>query len=282
MRVKRLLLVISALACLAALVTATSSAQRRHRARRGARSAAAAPARGDGCDLSFTGSSRKAVKLRDASLDYTFRNGGRAISVADFFASTCSLDQDVPTNPRDISNDEAMDSEKLKIKIKAFVMAMKRDPDNDLHVQVADRARPYSQEQLIVEIPPGAEYCDARSALMRMFRSDGGTTLSRGFIFRHPPRVEVTGYLFLDKAHMRARRTDFCTNNGGRGIKGWLAQSPVRGIWELQPGHRAEGREVGGLQHEAEAARIAAASPNDSSDAIRLRLSRSVPIFALT
>lgn len=163
------------------------------------------------------------------------------MSVADFFAFTCPLDVRVPTRKSDVPEGEAMESEKVKIKIRAFVMAMKRDPDNDLHVQIADRSRPYSQQQLIVEIPPGEAYCDARSALMAMFRSDGGARLSRGFVFKHPPHVEVTGYLFLDKAHMRARRTDFCTNNGGRGIKGGLAASPVRGIWELHPVIKLEG-----------------------------------------
>jgi hypothetical protein len=238
MLIKRLLLAVSALACLAALLTATSSAQRH----RGAHAAtAAAPAQDNGCDLNFTGSSRKAVKLRAADLDYTFRNGGRAVSVADFFTFVCPLDVRVPTRKSDVPEGEAMEPEEVKIKIRAFVMAMKRDPDNDLHVQVADRARPYSQKQLLVEIPPGEDYCDARSALMAMFRADGGSRLSRGFIFKHPPHVEVTGYLFLDKAHMRARRTDFCTNNGGRGIKGGLATSPVRGIWELHPVIKLEG-----------------------------------------
>lgn len=239
MRVRTFTAALLASLCVAALVTIPSSAQRR--GRRGRTAAAAPPAQDNGCDLSFTGSSRRAVKLRAASLDYTFRNGGRPASVADFFSFVCPLDPNVPTRKSEIPEGEAMDSEKTKVKIRAFVMAMKRDPDNDLHVQIADRARPYDQQQLIVEIPPGEEYCDARSALMGLFRADGGTTLSRGYIFQRPPRVEVTGYLFLDKAHMRARRTDYCTNNGGRGMKGGLAQSPVRGIWELHPVIKLEG-----------------------------------------
>lgn len=142
----------------------------------------------------------------------------------------------VPTKKSDIPETEPMDSEKVKIKIRAFVLAMKKDPsDNDLHSQIADRASPYRQQQLIVEIPAGEAYCDARSAMMDLFRADGGTALSKGHVFQKPPHVEVTGYLFLDKAHMRARRTDFCTFNGGRGIKGGLSNSPVRGIWELHP-----------------------------------------------
>lgn len=48
-------------------------------------------------------------------------------------------------------------------------------------------------------------------------------------------KVELTGYLFLDAAHMRKRRTDYCTrgNNAGRGIKGGLSPNSVRGIREV-------------------------------------------------
>jgi hypothetical protein len=31
---------------------------------------------------------------------------------------------------------------------------MKRDPDNDLHIQIGDKAKPFKQNQIIVEIPP--------------------------------------------------------------------------------------------------------------------------------
>src|SRR5215216_6324488 len=73
-----------------------------------------------------------------------------------------------------------------------------------------------------------------RAAMMGLFRADGGTS-ARRHIFNRPPQVDVTGYLFLDAAHMRARRTDFCTDNGGRGIRAGRGASPVRGIWELHP-----------------------------------------------
>jgi hypothetical protein len=191
--------------------------------------------RGDGCDLTFAGSDRKAVKLRPANLDYTFLNGGRPVSLSDFFVAVCPLGERVPTRWGDIPQDEALPEERLKVKLRGFVMAMKREDDNDLHVQVADRPEPFDQEQVVVEIPPGAEYCDARAAIMGLFRADGGTNVRRRHIFSKPPQVDVTGYLFLDAAHMRARRTDFCTDNGGRGIRDGRGASPVRGIWELHP-----------------------------------------------
>lgn len=190
--------------------------------------------RGDGCDLTFTGSDRKAVKLRPANLDYTFLNGGRSVALTDFFTAVCPLDERVPTRRGAVPQDETLPEERLKVKLRGFVMAMKLEDDNDLHVQLADRPEPFDQEQVVVEIPPGAEYCVARAAMMGLFRADGGTNVRR-HIFNQPPQVDVTGYLFLDAAHMRARRTDFCADNGGRGIRGGRGASPVRGIWELHP-----------------------------------------------
>ncbi len=227
MKQKRLLAFAFSFLCLALCLTTLTSAQRRRRG---------APAPQDnGCDLRFTGSDRKEVKLRPVNLDYTFRNGGRAVTVADFFTFVCPLDAQVPSRRADIPKTEAMEQEKLRVKIRAFVLAMKKDPDNDLHIQVGDRAKPYEQTQLIVEIPPGEEYCDVRSTMMALFRADGGGSLSK-HIFKKPPRVEVTGYLFLDAAHITGRRSDFCTNNGGRGIKSAkTGRSHVRGIWELHP-----------------------------------------------
>lgn len=194
----------------------------------------AAPPGGDGCDLTFNGSDRKAVKLRPAGLDYTFLNGGRPVSLPDYFATVCPLDERVPTKRRDVPDEEPLPEERMKVKVRGFVMAMKLEEDNDLHVQIADRAQPFDQEQIVVEIPPGAEYCDARTAMMALFRADGGTSPKR-HVFNSPPHVDVTGYLFLDAAHMRARRTDYCTDNGGRGIRAGRGASPVRGIWELHP-----------------------------------------------
>jgi hypothetical protein len=226
---KRLLTYVLAFLCAVLCAVALASAHKR----------VSPPQQPDnGCALTFGGdkSSRKAVKLRRPGLDYTRHNGGRAVGVADFFSFVCTLDPQVPTRRKDVPLTEAMPMEKEEVKLRVFVLAMKLDPDNDLHIQVADSATPYSQQQLIVEIPPGADYCDARSAMMELFRADGGRKLSGNHIFSSPPQVELTGYLFLDAFHMRARRTDFCTDNGGRGIRDKKTKvSPVRGIWELHP-----------------------------------------------
>jgi hypothetical protein len=191
----------------------------------------------NGCDLHFGGAlaSRKPVKMRPANLRYEFNNGGRAISVADWFATVCTFDADVPSTKSSIPKDKPMNMEKLKVKVRAFVMAFKLDPDNDLHVQIADNARPYNQTQLIVEIPPGADYCEARTNMMELMRADGGRRRSGNYIFRTPPLVEVTGYVFIDAFHIRKGSSDYCSDNGGRGIKNGLRKSPVRGLWEIHP-----------------------------------------------
>ena len=199
-----------------------------------ATTARAAPQAGDGCELAFEGSDRKAVKLRPAGLDYTVLNGGRPVSLTDFFAAVCPLDERVPTRRSEVPAGEPLPEERLKVKVRGYVMALKLEEDNDLHVQIADRAEPFDQEQIVVEIPPGEEYCDARTAMMALFRADGGTSVRR-HVFNSSPQVDVTGYLFLDAAHMRARRTDYCTDNGGRGVRSGRGASPVRGIWELHP-----------------------------------------------
>jgi hypothetical protein len=56
----------------------------------------------------------------------------------------------------------AMLVERQTITIRAFVLAMKRDPDNDLHIQIGDKSKPYKQPQIIVEIPSTNAHCDAQ------------------------------------------------------------------------------------------------------------------------
>jgi len=109
-------------------------------------------------------------------------------------------------------------------------VAMKRDPDNDLHIQLGDKAKPYRQPQIVVEIPPTKAHCDARTKMMDLFRADDGTGLVKGYVFKQPPEVEFTGYLFLDSHHGST-----CNGSGGRGIKGPLKSSPVKSTWEIHP-----------------------------------------------
>ena len=183
----------------------------------------------DGCSLPFAGKARKAVKLRAPNLNYPRFNNGDPISVKDFLEHVCTLTSQIPAH---VPATKPMGMEKLTMTVRGFVMAMKRDPDNDLHIQIADKASPYRQPQIIVEIPPTKRYCaDARSKMMKLYRDDSGKDkLTSSYVFNDPPQVEFTGYLFLDSTHGAS-----CTSSGGRGIKNRLKNSPVKGTWELHP-----------------------------------------------
>jgi hypothetical protein len=114
----------------------------------------------DGCTLPFNGSARKAVKLRSPDLNYVKFKNGKAISVADFLQYVCTLTSEV-THP--VPATQPMNIEKMTMKIRGFVMAMKRDPDNDFHIQIADSPSPYKQTQIIVEVPPNGDILRIRA-----------------------------------------------------------------------------------------------------------------------
>lgn len=54
-----------------------------------------------------------------------------------------------------------MPIEEQTITLHAFVLAKHDDNHNDLHVQVGDKAKPFNQPEVIVEIPPTNKVCDA-------------------------------------------------------------------------------------------------------------------------
>jgi hypothetical protein len=184
----------------------------------------------NGCKLKFLGKdvARKAVKMRPPTKDYPLFKNGDAISVKEFLNPLC-LEASKKVFKK-LPKGAAMPIEEQTVTIRAFVLAMKLDKtDNDLHIQIGDKAKPYKQAQIIVEIPPTNKYCDARTKMMDLFREDGGTKLSQ-WIFKDPPEVEFTGYLFLDSHHGAT-----CSGSGGRGIKNGLKKSPVKSTWEIHP-----------------------------------------------
>src|SRR5262249_41366215 len=128
-----------------------------------------------GCDLEFAGSARKEVKLRSPDQNYPKANDGDAFTVADFLSWVCTLDKKVPAR---IPASQAMKVEKVEVTIEAFILAMKRDPDNDFHIQIGDEPD-QDTDQVIVEVPPGQDYCDARQNVFQLFQNDGGGSLSK-------------------------------------------------------------------------------------------------------
>lgn len=182
----------------------------------------------NGCKLKFTGKARKLVKMRSPNRNYPKFNDGEPISVKQFLTELCP---DASTKvPDPVPATTVMLVERQTITIIAFVLAIKRDPDNDLHIQIGDKASPYNQPQIVVEIPPTNAYCDVRTEMLDLFRADDGQGLTKGYVFNDPPKVKFTGYLFLDSHHGST-----CSGSGGRGIKGGLKSSPVKSTWEIHP-----------------------------------------------
>src|SRR5262247_2246582 len=74
-----------------------------------------------GCNLRFAGSDRARVKNRGPrQTDYTFLNGGRAISVPEWFTFVCGLDPDAPARRANVPQTVAMDIEAYRVKVRAF------------------------------------------------------------------------------------------------------------------------------------------------------------------
>lgn len=195
----------------------------------------------NGCALRFEGEARARVKNRSPrQRGYFMVNGGRALDVPGWFSLVCALDEEAPARRRDVPETVAMPSEKQQVKVRAHILAVRREPDNDLHVQIGETDE-WDQEQIVVEIPPGRNFCDARSVVLDLMRADGWNG-RREWIFRNPPQAEITGYIFLDSGHLpaNARRSDWCVRNGNRGMKNGRRVSPVRGLWEIHPVFRVE------------------------------------------
>ena len=185
------------------------------------------PQTDNGCGLKFAGKARKLVKMRSPNRNYPKFNNGSAISVNEFLTELCpDASKQVP-DP--VPAKTAMIVERQTITIRAFVLAMKRDPDNDLHIQIGNKASPFKQNQIIVEIPPTTQFCGVRTTMMDLLRIEKRNA-PKQHVFMNPPEVEITGYLFLDSHHGST-----CTGSGGRGIKGGLKKSPVKSTWELHP-----------------------------------------------
>ena len=84
---KRFVLALTLPCLLVLCLTFPSSAKRKRK-----RNHATFPQDDNGCDLSFTGSARKDVKLRSTTLDYPEHNNGQPISVSEFLAFVCPLE----------------------------------------------------------------------------------------------------------------------------------------------------------------------------------------------
>jgi hypothetical protein len=190
----------------------------------------------DNCNLKYTGASftirgsaRNAVKLRTANdgAAYTFIHDGHPLTVAEWLRITCQFHPSVLS----ITNKPIAGIETQKVALEGFLVAARFENagDHDIHAELADTPA-WSSPHVVVEVPPGPEYCAARKTLWSLVK-DSVPPGSNTAIPDHPRKVKVTGYVFLDAAH---GSTHFCTADGGRGIRK-DGKSSVQGLWEIHP-----------------------------------------------
>ncbi len=205
----------------------------------------------DDCSLEFLGKSRRAVKLRTEGdgRDYQKFNNGAPITVGQWYELAGSLDSKVPEDFKRISENEAMPGiETIEVTLTCWLLAARlehsedglHEKDNDFHLEVSGEPR-WDTPHVIVEIPPGSDYCDTRQLIWELAAEDSkrtGHLMTRNtHIFGNPVHVLVRGYVFFDKPHAEPARRKveaFFQASGGRGIRADGA-SHVQGIWEIHP-----------------------------------------------
>src|SRR5213596_788764 len=158
----------------------------------------------DDCSLQFQGSARKAVKLRTkvSGKDYKKVSNGDAISVSDWLKMTCSLDGDVPSQ---IPATKAMPGiETQTVTLDGFLVAAKFEAtaDHDIHAEIAESPK-WETPHVVVEVPPGPAYCDARKKVWSLVKAElPATSTSTIHVMETPPKVRITGYV-LDRKSTR-------------------------------------------------------------------------------
>lgn len=156
---------------------------------------------------SFNRGSRFAVKARKLSdgAHYLDFNGGKSISVTQYFDLAKSLEKKLP---KEIPDDRAIAGvETMRVTVSGYLVEAHflRDGDKDLHATLS--ATPdWNSGILNTEIPPGPAYQEARSALWQQVRQNvqawkGDHFRVDEWTFRKPPRVQVSGYIFMDRQH---------------------------------------------------------------------------------
>jgi hypothetical protein len=204
----------------------------------------------DDCSLKFAGSSRKALKNRAVDTatkqSYTKHNSGSPISVANWYGLVCDFDGELPADISEISETKPLpDIETIEITVQGFILAAQfekqtgpKGPDNDFHMELSG-SKKWNSDHVIVEVPPGKQFCDARKVVADAIRADNGNKshVPLKYKFKKPIEVEVTGYVFFDAYHARGcikKGLDYCQCDGGRGSKS-SGKSKVKGLWEIHP-----------------------------------------------
>jgi len=188
----------------------------------------------DDCSLSFNGSYRKAVKNRTAAdgANYTVHNNGAPITVAEWFGLVCGFDPKLKGKNITTSTKVINGIETTQVTLEGFLLGAKFErsvhkgdgKDNDFHIEIRD-SKQWRSKHVIVEVPPGPEYCDARKQIFDIVWVDGCG--GDKCILKTPVKVRVTGFVFLNGAHGKT-----CTIKRGMTVGG---VSGAEGAWEIHP-----------------------------------------------
>ena len=186
------------------------------------------------CSLIFKGSYRKAVKNRKAAdgANYTVHNNGDAISVKDWFDLVCGFDPQLKGKNITTSTKAMNGFETVKVTLEGFLLGARFErqvhqgdgKDNDFHVEISDQSK-WKSKHVIVEVPPGPEYCEARKRIFDLVKQDGCG--GDKCILKTPVKIQVTGFVFLDGAHGKT-----CLIKRGMVVGGVTG---AEGAWEIHP-----------------------------------------------
>ena len=188
----------------------------------------------DDCNLKFRGDGRKAVKLRtlgDGS-SYAKLNDGKPVSVQEWYSITCSLDFKVPARVPAAKPMQGIETQ--IVTLEGYLVAAKFDPDRDIHAEIGASPK-WTRPLVVVEVPPGENYCAARKALWGLVGKELPPNSTDHFhVMENPPKIRVTGYVFLDATP--GKTTPYpCRTGVKRGMKPRGKQAQVQGLWEVHP-----------------------------------------------
>jgi hypothetical protein len=185
----------------------------------------------DDCSWENKSKTRKSVKTRsvESGKNYINYNNGKPITIPEWYKLTCSLDPKVPAQ---IPSDEPIaGAETVRVTLRGYLLGahFEREGDHDMQAEIAAGPE-WNSDHVLVELAPGAEYCEARHGLWQLVRKDGCKTDQ--CIIRKPVEVLVTGYMFLGGAQ---GSKNYCQASGARGMHKENQASKIRRAWRLQP-----------------------------------------------
>src|SRR5437899_11837969 len=89
------------------------------------------------------------------------------------------------------------------VTLDGFLVAAKIEAtaDHDIHAEIAESSK-WETPHVVVEVPPGPAYCDARKKLWSLVKAElPANSTSTIHVMHTPPQARLTGDLFPDGRH---------------------------------------------------------------------------------